>query len=305
MQAHTIKSIKNKLGSLLLVSLLGLSFLSPASLQAKENYDSGIFDFQHKLAKNGNPQAQYKLANMYEKGRGVAKDLTKAKEWYNKSAAGKYAPAVHRLTYLEVRTRGFKAEHKSWLTKLTYDAKQGDGEAMFILGEMYESGTGVKRNLKNAQKYYKSSSVKGNVDAENRLYDVEQKIKRQKAEMRKKRETQKKEKEARAQAKAQEAKAKKRQAEKARKAKAAKAAKNNNQKQSQYKADQERKKLENERKKLAAERRKLEAQQRALKKKEMAAKEAAQDAEAEGSNEEKFESDLCTGRAARFRTQCN
>jgi len=301
MQAHTIKSIKNKLGSLLLASVLGLSFLSPASLQAKENYDSGIFDFQHKLAKNGNAQAQYKLANMYEKGRGVAKDLNKAKEWYNRSAAAKYTPAMHRLTYLEVRTKGFKAEHKAWLTKLTYDAKQGDGEAMFMLGEMYESGTGVKRNLKNAQKYYKSSSVKGNVDAENRLYDVEQKIKRQKAEMRKKREAQKQAKEARA----QEEEAKKRKAEKARKAKAAKAAKNNNQKQSQYKADLERKKLENERKKLAAERRKLEAQQRALRKKEMAAKEAAQDAEAEGSNEEKFESDLCTGRAARFRTQCN
>ena len=297
MQTDTTVTIKNRTGYILIAVLLGLCFTISATLQAA-NFDSGVFEFQQKLAKSGNAQAQYQLATMYESGRGVSRDINKAKEWYKKSAAKNYVAASHRLTYLDVKTGGFKASHKPWLTELVNDAKKGNSEALFILGEMNENGIGVKKNLKKAQHYFKSSSAKGNVDAEHRLYDIEQDLKQQKAEKRRKQEAQKA-KEAKAkEARAEEKAAKKRKEDQARKAREAKA---KSKKNSQFKAEQERRQLEAERKQLAQKKHQLEAQQKTLQEKEAAAQKEKQ----KKADDAKFESDLCSGRAARFRTQCN
>jgi len=291
---HMIK-VSTRIGKVFLASIAGILFSIPAA-QAT-NYDSGIFEFQQRLANNGNPQAQYKLANMYESGRGAAKDINKAREWYQKSAANKYKPAKHRLTYLDVKRSGFKPPHKVWLKDLSTDAKKGDVEALYLLGEMSEYGIGVKKNLAQARAYYKSASTKGNVDAENRLYEVEDKLNQSKADKLAKQE---------AKLAKQEAQQKKQEAQ--RKAAQKKSAQNSKQKQAQLKAIQERNRLEMERRRLAEQRRKLEAQQRALAKKEAEAKAKAKAEAREAPKEEKkstgFESDLCSGRAARFRTQC-
>ncbi len=294
-------TMKSRLARLAMAMLLGFGFTAPATLQAS-NYDSGIFEFQQKLAKGGNAQAQYQLATMYESGRGVEKNIEKAQEWYKKSAAGNYKAAQHRLTYLEVKTTGFKSDHKPWLQELSADAKGGDGEAMFILGHMYEYGNGVKRSLKRAQAYYKSSASRGNVDAETRLFSIEQTLSQSKpkTEPKVKDDAAKKQQEAAAKEKAEEE----------RKARAAAAAAREKALNDRKKAELERRKLEAERKKLETERRKLEAQKRAIEAQQAAEaradEEAARKAEEEKQKKEneKFQSELCSGKAARFRTQC-
>ena len=275
---------------ILLASLIGV-FISITAAEAV-NFESGIFDFQQKLANNGNPQAQYKLAGMYENGRGTTKDINLAKQWYQKSAANKYTPAKHRLIYLEIKSTGFKATHKVWLKSLSADAKQGDIEAMFLLGEMSETGIGIKKNLKQAKVYYKAASNRGNVNAENRLYYVEDKLNRiEDAKL------------AKRQQKLAAAQEKKQQKEAQYKTNQQKNVQQNNQKQqAQLKITQERNRLKEERLRLAQERQRLEVQQKALDKKEMEAKVIStqvKEPEAQG-----FESNLCTGRAAKFRTQC-
>lgn len=297
-----ITTIRNRprrlnMGRFALALLMGL-IISPVTVYAS-SYDTGIFEFQQKLANNGNPQAQYQLATMYESGRGVAKDINLAKQWYEKSAAQNYSAAKHRLTYLEIKTGGFKETHKPWVNQLAGEAKRGDGEAMFILGDMYENGIGVKKSLKRAESYYKSSAAKGNVDAENRLFNIEQKVNSERAQQ------QSSEKE-----KAKQEAAQKQKAEQERKARAAreKAARDKARaeqgKKAQLQAEQERRKLEAERKRLAEERRKLEAQKQALQA-QQAKENAARETEQKKAEDDKFEAELCTGKAARFRTQCN
>ena len=46
-----------------------------------------VFDFQMKLAKKGNAEAQFKVGEMYESGRGVKKNMDEAMKWINKAAA--------------------------------------------------------------------------------------------------------------------------------------------------------------------------------------------------------------------------
>lgn len=45
--------------------------------------DKPVFDYQAKMAKMGNAQAQYYLAQMYEEGRGTKADQEKARHWYD------------------------------------------------------------------------------------------------------------------------------------------------------------------------------------------------------------------------------
>jgi len=282
--------------------LLGLS-VTIHSNSVAANFDSGVFEFQQKLANGGNAQAQYKLATMYENGRGINQDLNTARSWYEKSAAQKYRPAQHRLTYLEVKSNGFKAEHKPWLNELMNDAKKGNAEALYLVGELYENGTGVKQNHRQAAKMYKSASRKGHVEAETRLFAVEAKIKSQDTARRERAAKNREAEEARKAEEAKKAAEKKRAAENERKARQSQAEKNRTaqqQQQAKLKAERERQRLIAERQRLEAERRKLEEAQKALNAQK--AKEAAVAATKE--EDEKFESDLCSGRAAQFRTQC-
>ena len=66
------------------------------------------------------------MGSMYEEGKGVEKDLTKAVEWYQKSA------------------------------------EQGDAEGQWRLGVMYEEGEGVEKDLAKAAEWYQKSAEQGN-----------------------------------------------------------------------------------------------------------------------------------------------
>ena len=171
--------ISKCIGKKVLFGIVGV-FIHITTAQAA-NYDAGVFEFQQKLAKNGNPQAQYNLGSMYENGRGTAQNFDKARSWYKKSSAKNYKPAIQRLTFLDIKRSGFKQSHKVWYKELKTDAKQGNPEALFILGAMNENGIGIKKSLKNARAYYKEASIRGNYDAEHQLYAVEEKINQAKA----------------------------------------------------------------------------------------------------------------------------
>jgi serine/threonine protein kinase len=70
------------------------------------------------LADTGNPQAQVKLGEMYEKGHGFAQNEATAASWYRKAA------------------------------------NQGDGAAEYKLGDMHASGRGVPQNYNQAYIWY-------------------------------------------------------------------------------------------------------------------------------------------------------
>ena len=85
-------------------------------------------DFNHaqRLANQGDSDAQFKLAVMYNDGTGVPQNYTKAAEWYTKAA------------------------------------NQGEISAQFILGSMYYQGIGVRKNMSIARKWYGNACDIGN-----------------------------------------------------------------------------------------------------------------------------------------------
>ena len=87
-----------------------------------------------KAAELGNAQAQLELAELYQAGDGVPKDMDIAIKWYEKAAAqdhdeAQLALALHYLEDLD--------EPEEALTLLEKSAKQGNATAQYRLGLLY------------------------------------------------------------------------------------------------------------------------------------------------------------------------
>jgi TPR repeat protein len=152
------------------VSLLTLAVITfSQGVQALDiDQSSNIFKFQQKLAMNGNEQAQYKLASMYETGDGTEKDIEQAKHWFSLAAKAGYQPAVHRETYLQIKEQGYQAKDAAWLKSIQADANKHDAEAVFLLAQLYHQGLGVKKDLNKSLELLSQIKILGlaNVDKE-------------------------------------------------------------------------------------------------------------------------------------------
>jgi TPR repeat protein len=124
------------------------------------------FEEVSRAANQGNVKAQNFLGSMYELGKGVTKDMSKAAEWYHKAADQGDAEAQTGLGFLYyfgdgvVLDMGKAAE---WFEK---SANQGGETAQFCLGWMYESGEGVVMDKGKAVEWYSKAANKGNADAQ-------------------------------------------------------------------------------------------------------------------------------------------
>ena len=130
---------------------------------------SNVFKFQQKLALNGNEQAQYKLATMYENGDGVETDLEQAKEWYTKASSTGNKAASDRNTYLEIKRKGFdKTTDEAWLSSIKADVDDNKVEAIRLLGQLYRQGLGVEKDLNKSLELLTQVNIRGaaNVDRE-------------------------------------------------------------------------------------------------------------------------------------------
>ncbi|CAA6603783.1 conserved exported hypothetical protein [Rhodospirillaceae bacterium LM-1] len=157
------------------------------------------------LADQGNATAQYRLAEAYSEGKGVAKDGAEAARWLRKSAdhgdaGSQYATGYFFSTgllvpqddaeavrwYRKSADQGYKygqlalgycyeegkgvpqdyAEAVRWFRKA---ADQGDAHGQDRLGLSYETGRGVARNYAEAVRLYRKAADQGNSNAQLRL----------------------------------------------------------------------------------------------------------------------------------------
>ena len=120
-----------------------------------------LFNEKLQEAKQGDSNAQFDVASMYQNGRGVQPDLAIATEWYKKSAAQKNPQAVSRLKLLEENEERFK--------KVQAQADQGNAESQYKLGKMYTEGTGVNIDYARATAAFQSAAEQDYTKAEYKL----------------------------------------------------------------------------------------------------------------------------------------
>ena len=152
-----------------------------------DDYNQKSFAWALQAAQNGLVTAQSHVGYCYDRGLGVEKDYDQAYVWTQKAALGKDVYAQNNLAimceyglgtevnydnaiywYNQALEQGFAAARTSLAVLYIYTApppvrdqakgfellqngaEQGDSRAMSVLGECYEYGAGVRRDLKQA-----------------------------------------------------------------------------------------------------------------------------------------------------------
>jgi TPR repeat protein len=132
------------------------------ALQAlRTGYDQTALSLLKPLADEGNPKAQYWLADIYQNGYGVTPNPSKAVALLEKSATQGFVPAEGRLGELYLQgdeTLQDFGKAQTWLHKA---AVAGDGSAQRELGQIFALGLGVTRDLAQAYAWYENASLSG------------------------------------------------------------------------------------------------------------------------------------------------
>ncbi|WP_397597383.1 hypothetical protein [Sphingorhabdus sp.] len=150
----------------LLLGMLAL-FLFPTSLASAQSdnpytaYDRKDVSALTRMAKAGDPVAQYNLGVMYGRGEGVEQNYTEAVKWYGKAADQGLAEAQYNLGFSYNKGEGVEQDYVQALKWYGKAVNQGLAAAQNNLGVMYKKGEGLKQDYVQALKWYNLSAAQG------------------------------------------------------------------------------------------------------------------------------------------------
>ena len=130
------------------------------------------FKRQLPKAEKGDPKAQYNIGEMYDRGKGTAKDKQKAFSWYSLSASQGNTKAAYKVGFAYLKGLGVTKDGNKALKWMTIASDKGYVRAHYGLGEMYEKGLGVSKDFDKALKWYKKALKGGNIQAKERIEHV-------------------------------------------------------------------------------------------------------------------------------------
>jgi len=119
-----------------------------------------------KKAHQGNIEAQYKLATMYEEGNGVPINEVEAVKWYRKAAEAGVAEAQFNLGVRYTIGKDVPQAHEQAVEWLKKAAVQGLAKAQFNLGQMYKLGKGVQADNLIAAYWFRKAAEQGFAEAQ-------------------------------------------------------------------------------------------------------------------------------------------
>lgn len=149
----------------LLASLPALATMEDALSDFKKgNYGAAIKELNN-LGNAGNVPAQIMLGALYNKGGAVERNDKMAAAWFEKAANQGNAEAQYQLGHLYENSqlsKDYKAA-ANWYQKA---AQQGSAKAQARLGVFYAEGMGVNENANEAILWSGKAALQGNADAQ-------------------------------------------------------------------------------------------------------------------------------------------
>ncbi len=143
---------KVKTKSLFLAALILLASAAPAFAGYKEgvaalrkaDYPLALAEFLP-TARQGVVAAQYNVGLLYHRGRGIKRDLTKARKWYRAAANQGHADAQNNLGSLYRRGQGVERNYETavyWYKRAIEDSPLARNNLAFL----HRYGLGVEKN---------------------------------------------------------------------------------------------------------------------------------------------------------------
>lgn len=129
-----------------------------------ETCKSGLSKYQIK-ADNGDPEAQFYVGVMLDRGEGCKPDPKLAAHYYKLASDAGIIPARNYLAVMYHRGRGVARDNNRAVELFLSAAEGGLPSAQYCLGLMYENGDGVEQDYAKAIDYYTKAADQGDVDA--------------------------------------------------------------------------------------------------------------------------------------------
>lgn len=133
-------------------------------------YQRGYYLSAFKLAlpraESGDPAAQTLIAELYDKGQGVALDKNKAVSWYRFAAKGGNREA--QFAYANILTKGklVPLDKKEAMTFMKLAADAGHNKAQFNVAQMIIANKPLYKGFVEARPYYENAAKGGLPDAQ-------------------------------------------------------------------------------------------------------------------------------------------
>jgi len=127
------------------------------------------FDYYRKSATQGFAAAQFNVGNMYAGGIGVAQDSMESVLWFRQAADQGLAEAQYNLGLAYEIGRGVRTHAAQAITWYRLAANQGYPRAQYNLAVMLEEGRGSAKDEVNAAKLYLAAARQGFGPAQNNL----------------------------------------------------------------------------------------------------------------------------------------
>lgn len=129
-----------------------------------DNYADALKAYE-KAATEGDILGDYNLALMYEYGKGMPVDYSKAKLFFNNAANNGVSEAMNQLGAMNFYGLGEARNVQQALSWYKKAAELGNGNALYALGLLSETGVATKLDFPDALKFYQEASDKGNEKA--------------------------------------------------------------------------------------------------------------------------------------------
>jgi len=140
------------------------------NIDGKQVFDEKLVNFYKKGAEMNLPYSLNYLAHMYHYGKGVDKNINRAKELYELAIEKGSVEAIYNLGY--VHLFGQDPDYKKGRELFDRACDEGFVESITGLGLMYQFGKGVEKDHAKAKEYYEISIKKGGVGAMYNLGNV-------------------------------------------------------------------------------------------------------------------------------------
>ncbi len=122
-------------------------------------------DHMRKAARAGFVTAQYGLAQMYDQGTGVRKDLSLALQWFLRAGRAGSVDAQIAVGTAYYLGRGVPRDPRRAAAWYGRAATAGDVGAQYLVASMYASGDGVERDDRVAAYWYRAAAANGDAAA--------------------------------------------------------------------------------------------------------------------------------------------
>lgn len=164
--------VKMKKSIMVFAALLMLAAGARGSEPSIADFWADKFNASMKLAEQGDAEAQYTVANMYERGKGTAADSEQALVWYRKAAEKGLDKAEYKIGYFYFKGIGVSKNLKEAITWLHKAADKGYAPAQFHLGWSYAELARSDADYDTALKWLNTARDNGYASADSKISEV-------------------------------------------------------------------------------------------------------------------------------------